>query len=456
LNYFDRLTNFFLNRYQNNLKYRHSLLSYLKLFFERNTKDNSTFASLGNVFRNSKWTDLKVQNVKTTFVKQFYLVFMSLLVLLFVKSTDSYFVLMDLYVVSSNLILNFIDLAAITYVLFMYLLFPFLFKPSSLVTYKNTSLIDLSNYTTQSTKTLNTEDYNLTRNLYKTTQLVNEFTHILLKNDDQRGKSSKLSLSNTALNYQPVSYSIDSLGSNKQLNISLLQLNKLLNNKYFLVSSSNFSKDLNLMKTDRWLLKNSLISEDLIRNTNAYTSTKKLIGSNVTSSQLSSRNVWASTNLNKVNSSNLNTFLTSTISGADKSLQLSHVNNSNLLNFNFFEESRLFTFNKYLHSNKTRLNTLVYSDGFTNLSPDTRPHNQPNPTFSLASRLFTGSLDYNLQPFLINTRNPLQPSNQVTNNFGTADLFLVNSNTSLLNGSNLNTLVDLTSPKGPVTWNSYL
>ena len=151
MNYFDRLTNFFLNRYQNNLKYRHSLLSYLKLFFERNTKDNSTFASLGNVFRNSKWTDLKIQNVKTTFVKQFYLIFISAIILLFLKSTDSYLVLLDIYVISTGLLLNLVDLFSITYVLFIYLLFPFLYKPSTLLTYKSKESANLVTYTTPTT-----------------------------------------------------------------------------------------------------------------------------------------------------------------------------------------------------------------------------------------------------------------------------------------------------------------
>ena len=456
MNYFDRLTNFFLNRYQNNLKYRHSLLSYLKLFFERNTKDNSTFASLGNVFRNSKWTDLKIQNVKTTFVKQFYLIFISAIILLFLKSTDSYLVLLDIYVISTGLLLNLVDLFSITYVLFIYLLFPFLYKPSTLLTYKSKESANLATYTTPTTETLNYSDYNLTRSLYRTAQLTNKLLDTLPQTSKQVVKGSALVIPNSTLSYQPNPHRINSLESNKQLTISLRQLNNLLNNKYFLISSSNFSKDLDLMKTDRWLLKNSLISEDLIRNTNSYTNTKRLIGSNVTSSQLSSRNVWASTNLNKLNSSNLNTFLTETGNGGANSLKLSHINNSNLLNFNFFEESRLFTFNKYLHSNKTRLNTLVFSDKVMDPSSGTSTHDTTNLTFSLVNRLFTNSLDYNLQPFLINNPNTFKTVNQTGTDSTTAELFLLNNNTFLLSGTNLNVLVDLTSPKGQVSWHSYL
>ena len=199
--------------------------------------------------------------------------------------------LLDIYVISTGLLLNLVDLFSITYVLFIYLLFPFLYKPSTLLTYKSKESANLATYTTPTTETLNYSDYNLTRSLYRTAQLTNEFLDTLPQTSKQVVKGSTLVIPNSTLSYQPNPYVINSPESNKQLTISLRQLNNLLNNKYFLISSSNFSKDLDLMKTDRWLLKNSLISEDLIRNTNSYTNTKRLIGSNVTSSQLSSRNI---------------------------------------------------------------------------------------------------------------------------------------------------------------------
>jgi len=152
-------------------------------------------------------------------------------------------------VVVLNLVLNFVDLASITYVLFIYLLFPFLYNPSSLVTYNNTKLSNLSDYTPSSTETLSMSDYDLTKNLYKTTQLVGGFSNISLQNHEQDFKTP--TSNNRSLNYQPTLHGIDSLESNKQLNMPLRHLNQLLNNKYFLVVSSNFSKDLDLMKTDR-------------------------------------------------------------------------------------------------------------------------------------------------------------------------------------------------------------
>jgi len=53
----------------NDFKFKHSVLALLKIFFERGNKLKSSIASMGNVFRNSKWADLSVQNIKVSFIK---------------------------------------------------------------------------------------------------------------------------------------------------------------------------------------------------------------------------------------------------------------------------------------------------------------------------------------------------------------------------------------------------
>ena len=99
LRYFDKLTNFFATAYTNSPKYNSSFLSHLRVFFERNNKFKSTFASLGNTFRNSKWTDLKVQNIKTPLISNWFswalcLFFASLLLLSFFGNSylNSFFI----------------------------------------------------------------------------------------------------------------------------------------------------------------------------------------------------------------------------------------------------------------------------------------------------------------------------------------------------------------------------
>ena len=67
----EKFITFFSTKYYSNLKYSNSVLSSLRLFFERNNKISSSVAKLGNVYRNSKWADLKIVNIKASFLVQF-------------------------------------------------------------------------------------------------------------------------------------------------------------------------------------------------------------------------------------------------------------------------------------------------------------------------------------------------------------------------------------------------
>ena len=73
MNKFKKLFNYYLSSYLNNSRTLNNLYSFLKIFFERNNKIDSTVASFGNVYRNSKWTNLQTQNIKKLFIKQWLL-----------------------------------------------------------------------------------------------------------------------------------------------------------------------------------------------------------------------------------------------------------------------------------------------------------------------------------------------------------------------------------------------
>ena len=454
MNYFDKITNYFLNRYQNNLKYRHNFLSYLKIIFERNTKNNSTYAALGNVFRNSKWTDLKVQNIKNSFVRQFYLLLLFIFSLILLVTTDAFLAVQDVYSFVLDLLFNLLDLVSLLYVLIIYLVFPFLYQPETLITLKGTAY-DNKNSTLSIGDGLPTKDYNTVFNLYKTSSSIgNVDLQLRYKYSTELHKTNTINF-NTSLTYTPEIDEALGLPSNKNFNISLSNWNKLLSNKYFILNSSNFSKDLNLMKTDRWLLKNSFVSEDIIRNTNSYTNSKKLIGLNLTSSQLSNRNVWASTNLNKLNQSN-NQAVTNmfNLNNTDLTkISSKHLNSSNLLNFNFFDESRLFLVNKYLHSSKLRYNILTYSHLVDSSRGDKSVVNSSN--FDLNLKLFNTSLNFNTQPFIVSTIPEFSKNPKTPNYSKDLQYFLLNENSTLLTSNNLNSILNLTTKQDSFTWNNY-
>lgn len=76
----DQLVNFFTTKFSENTKYSNSLNATLRLFFERLTSINESFTSLGNVYKNSKWTNLKTDNIKSSFNFQFFKNFLKFII----------------------------------------------------------------------------------------------------------------------------------------------------------------------------------------------------------------------------------------------------------------------------------------------------------------------------------------------------------------------------------------
>ena len=71
-----KLVNYFITNYASSSKFRHSIYHYLKIFYEKASKLNSNYSSFGNVYKNSKWSNYKIQNVKTSFVPSFNKLFL--------------------------------------------------------------------------------------------------------------------------------------------------------------------------------------------------------------------------------------------------------------------------------------------------------------------------------------------------------------------------------------------
>jgi len=87
MNKFKKLFNYYLSSYWNNSRTLSSMYSFLKIFFERNNKIDNTVSSFGNVFRNSKWSNMQLQNIKKLFIKQWLGFFSICIVTLFLTLT---------------------------------------------------------------------------------------------------------------------------------------------------------------------------------------------------------------------------------------------------------------------------------------------------------------------------------------------------------------------------------
>jgi hypothetical protein len=176
-----------------------------------------------------------------------------------------------------------------------------------------------------------------------------------------------------------------------------------------------------------------LLGDELILNTKKYSQAKQLLGDNLNSSLLSNNNVWASTNL-----SSFNEFL--------KNKNIDFVSNNNLLlksldyttelNYNYFEESRLFLFKKYYFSNQTRFNNLVFSDLFLNNNTKNYTTIKSEDLFNLYLSLNNLSINLNLQNLYLsaNINSSLSNNLEILN---IDSILSTNSSLNLLNHNNL-------------------
>jgi hypothetical protein len=169
-----------------------------------------------------------------------------------------------------------------------------------------------------------------------------------------------LLIDNSTLNFIPKITASESIYSsnilkqkNKQFNASY-NLNNLY--KYTMASQLLNRYDFNLYinmvisKEQRWLNKNSLLTESLTKNSNLFTQSKKLLGLNPYSNTSTSKNLWLPTKLSNLNSTESLSYINNSINSLYPSLLtknhnynilFNQDNSSFLLNLNFFENSRL-------------------------------------------------------------------------------------------------------------------
>jgi hypothetical protein len=134
----------------------------------------------------------------------------------------------------------------------------------------------------------------------------------------------------------------------------------------FSLSQLNIYSNLNQSKQNRWLLKNSLLSNTINTDLYYFTQAKTLIGNTLYNSLNTSSNIWTSSKFSQLSKSaeliNLSTFQTLNnkqlfTKNSDNFKVLKHAPAS-LINFNFFETSKLWNNKKYFITNQLKSNTL--------------------------------------------------------------------------------------------------
>lgn len=494
MRYFDRLLNFFTSSYLNNTRFHHSTLGYLRIFFERNNKLKSTFSSLGNVFRNSKWSDLKAQNIKTSFVKSWSTYFMtitivSLIILPFFGTYYGGFItsnipfIGEIYEIFCFTWTHCEDLTkALTVIIFStwsYLKATLLSKVSHRYDHVYDSLVTTNTRMTtqqQSSPSVKLADngvvdvapIEMMYHLAYTTKNINN----LKQNTNVLALITKPSLASYVID----DYSYDSLNplssytstqltisdlehsftvvpktnfSIQQIDVNSASLNNVSSyNVALSLTGLNTQEALKTSKEDRWLLRNSLLSESIIINSNSFTQSKKLLGVNFLGSDSSTKNVWNSTKLNSLTSEGSSSFISNLQElFSQKSLNgdvLSHNSQSSTdtTNFNFFENSRMWLTKKYFFTNQLKNNnkSLTTSNTLNKVEPNLLTNTHLLETLSNLQQQNPNVQLQNLSFYI----TPSKTIVNVPNTLPSYDMYISNGDLDILKLSNLSFLNKLT------------
>jgi hypothetical protein len=419
------MINFFTTQYYDNIKYNNYTASLLKIFFERANKVTSNISTLGNVYRNSKWSDLKIQNIKVLHIRSFVFTLLSFLSLtifvFFVYRFDSAIVstLTASLVWVWSYITDLLSYSLAAFFLAFYNLYSWFSFRSSLVFSKlfannNTSISNV-NVKVLTAPVTNTISTNLSPNSISSISADNSASlaaHYMFKlkffmdTPSYTALLSPTSGSLITLSGNPVSLflntnssikpstnstfcltelessflsSLDGLISHSASKTSLSQ-NKLSsfhsNPSLFSSLYSSVNSSLATAKQYRWLIRSMPISESMSISNSAFTQSKTLIDNAVWTSNLSTLNVWAS-------SKGQNTDLTSTL----KTLNTTALNTKvHMSNINFFEDSRSFLLKKSYYSMQPQYSTSILSTSFT---PSLPLNNSHKPTVNITNSIIS-------------------------------------------------------------------
>jgi hypothetical protein len=207
-------------------------------------------------------------------------------------------------------------------------------------------------------------------------------------------------------------FSSKMISANKAINLSLIDLNSINNNSFSLgLSHLNIYNNINQSKQNRWLLKNSLLSNTTTTNLYYFTQSKTLIGNTLYNSLNTSSNIWTSAKFSQFAKSsellNLSTFQ----SLINKQTSLQNTDNvklarwvpAGLKNLNFFENSNLWSTKKYFMTTQLRANTLKLSN-----LPNVNSLIDSNPSLDRSKlELLLNLHSYSLTHQLVRTHNSI-------------------------------------------------
>ena len=494
--------------YLNNNKYNNTLFNNLRIYFERETKHNSNVSTFGNTFRNSKWSDLQKVNIKESFLKTFiyasltFVFLVSTLMCFWGKSKSEHYLgfipFFSVWDSTLNLaLILFNEIQSQMFIIMFSLIVSFAAKLKNTIPSKILNLlgVTLSVSTTGRNNKPNTEyaTANYTSNYVLGSPTSPKSNHLIGTLKDLSTLQNSLAqlknppTTNTLgtilptilpetkpLNTPITDYTTQSsLASSESSYGKVVNFNKMFHTPLNLKNVQTYNNlhksltyfDFNLLasinsgKEQRWLVKNSILTEFLTRNTNAFTQSKKLLGLSNYNNNFSNKNIWLASKLSNLN----NTETLSYINNLNSSLYPTAVNNldysfsantstlkkSTLSNLNFFENSRIWTTKKFFFNNQMLNNFPSHSKYYVGLNSKGANNSSLN-RFGLDNasihKLSITNSTCDLSSFmwpLADKANYLD--NTSVTLVGRNNLTVTTSNIDLLNSSDLNFIISLTS-----------
>mgnify|MGYP006114508857 CR=1 FL=1 len=469
---FKKIFNYYLSSYWNNSRTLSSMYSFLKIFFERNNKIDSTVSSFGNVFRNSKWSNMQTQNIKKLFIKQwlgFFLLIISITLLTLTYSgvsfSASYLCLFHLKQTLNELITNcYYLVGCIIYQVYMSISSWLISNqrgttpqtkqtPNLVNTPRNIQI----NTTLTSSANVSTNLFFLQQTLLPLSNLNSTCNALTLTNpnnnlnvnSDFLGKVNFLSTlpnnsqifnSSNMLNTETPHTLSSSLNCNFS---SSLAFSTNLESLY--IKEGSFRNDPmltetlthnlnNTAKQQRWLTRNFWSNQNFISDSNKLTEAKNFIQNPLLSHSSIDSNIWLSNKLSGLESEKTTNLFN----------KLSP--NYNLLSvFNFFDTSRFFLNQRYNFLNQLPNQFIISSPNLSSYRNLNSTNETTNLKLTLLQSYFLRNIIFNTSLYSSNygyTPVPNIENSNFTapNTSSVRNLFISTTFTNLLQQSDLHTL----------------
>lgn len=324
-----------------------------RLFFERDSKNRRITSKIGNVFRNSKWSDYSVKNTNSinksefttiiiTIVKTIITIFFILFSLSYLNSSISIFIIKVLNCIFD--VIDFTDLSISRFLenskfsfflvsqLFWKSIFEKLFSNITELPYINSNSYRLkpqylNNQNTNQFNNINSSITNI--NIIKLPVISNISNDAILLNNlisstlQQSYKNNLNSLRPSFTDNKSFNTKFDNYFSQTFFNsnkwsiqnskfsnsvsnsfyinhLNYQFLNNLILNKNIQLASINVVNQNNIAKTLRWSYRYSNLHRKTILNSHKLTSVKKLLGSGFFDSTSTKNNIWFSDNFSRI------------------------------------------------------------------------------------------------------------------------------------------------------------